>query len=393
MLSTTQVNVLHRRLAAGESVDQIDGFTLSSKRGLPTDWGRMVSSEAPMDVAFKPPEFVLGEPEDPSCLDDVREPARLRVPAKTLRAFRDVRIVGWRSLLSGDGFYSTRRGFREEEGNLDAWSGGIYDGFVVKDGSLVHVAGDDDRRPISGNTLFLSGVELGNYGSLVFRMLPKLLYFREQGIAVDQIVVPMKTTAIADAIEMVGLGGLPLYGVRESLALEFESVYVVDDFDIKGGMCAATMSRIRALSADSAESGSIFVSRRLNAHNPTYRPLANAAAIEHAAERMGFRVVFPESLRFSQQIALFGGADAIVGPSGSGMLNALFSRPGSKVLDIESFHSTVRQHARIYSSAGHRYAFAFGEFDPADRREPKFIRRWQASPAMVVEGIERLRSC
>src|SRR5690606_33450798 len=186
--------------------------------------------------------------------------------------YRDVRIVGWRSLLSGDGFYSTRVGFREEEGSLEAWAGGIHDGFVVKDGTLLHVAGDSERRSVGGATLFLSGIELGNYGSLVFRMLPKLLYFREQGIAVDQIVVPMKTTAIADAIEMVGLGGLPLYGVRESLALEFESVYVVDDFDIKGGMCAATMSRIRALSADSAESGSIFVSRRLNAHNPTYRP-------------------------------------------------------------------------------------------------------------------------
>ena len=393
MLSTTQVNVLRRRLVAGESVDRIDGFMLSSKSGLPTDWGRIVSSEAPMDVGFNPPEFVLGEPEDPSCLDDVREPARLRVPAKTVRLFRDVRIVGWRSLLSGDGFYSTRRGFREEEGGLDAWSGGIYDGFVVKDGSLVHVVGDEDRRSIAGNTLFLSGVELGNYGSFVFRMLPKLLYFREQGIGVDQIVVPTRTPAIADALEMVGLGGVPLYAVRESLALGFETVYVVDDFDIKGGMCASTMSRLRSLAPAGPSGGAaIFVSRRLNAHNPTYRPLANAAEIERAAERMGFRVVFPESLCFSGQVALFAGADTIAGPSGSGMLNTLFSKPGSRVLDIESFHSTVRQHARIYSSSGHGYGFAFGRFDPDDQRDPKFIRRWTVSPDIVAEGIERLRS-
>lgn len=74
------------------------------------------------------------------------------------------------------------------------------------------------------------------------------------------------------------------------------------------------------------------------------------------------------------------------------MLNTLFCRPGGKVLDIESFHGTVRQHARIYSSAGHRYGFAFGRFDPDDKRNPKFIRRWTVSPDSVVEGIERLRS-
>ncbi len=392
MLSTAQVNVLNRRLAEGESVDRIDGFALSSKRGIPTDWGRVVASEPPMEVAFEPPAFVLGEPEDPSCLDDVREPVRLQVPAKTIRSFRDVRIVGWRSLLSGDGFYSTRRGFREEEGSLEAWSGGIYDGFVVKDGALIHAAGDDDRRSINGNTLFLSGVELGNYGSFVFRLLPKLLFFREHGIGVDQIVVPIRTSAIEDAVGMAGLGGVPLYAVRESLALEFETVYAVDDFDIKGGMCAASMSRLRSLAPGHSGKGAIFVSRRLNAHNPTYRPLANAAEVERAAERMGFRIVFPESMRFPRQVALFAASDSIVGPSGSGMLNTLFCRPGCKVLDIESFHSTVRQHARIYSSSGHRYGFAFGRFDPDDKREPKFIRRWTASPGTIVEGIERLRS-
>lgn len=392
MLSTTQVTTLRRRIEQGEAVDRIDGFTLASKRRIPTDWGQTIASEAPMEVAFDPPEFILGEPEDPSCLDDVRNPCRLQVPAKTVRRYRDVRIVGWRSLLSGDGFYSTRVGFREEEGSLEAWAGGIHDGFVVKDGTLLHVAGDSERRSVGGATLFLSGIELGNYGSFVFRMLPKLLYFREQGIAVDQIVVPMKTAAIADAIDMVGLGGLPLFAVRESLALEFETVHVVDDFDIKGGMCARTMSRLRSLVPERPAGEAIFVSRRLNAHNSTYRPLVNADEVERAAEKLGLRVVFPESLRFSRQIALFARADFIVGPSGSGMLNTLFSPAGTKVLDLESYHGTVRQHARIYSSAGHRYGFAFGRFDPADQRDPKFLRRWMVSPGSVVEGIERLRS-
>ena len=222
-------------------------------------------------------------------------------------------------------------------------------------------------------------------------MLPKLLYFLEHGIGVDQLVVPSKTPAIVEAVEMLGLGGLPLYSVQEAMALDFADVFVVDDFDLKGAMCAPSMSRLRALSANRADSERIYISRRLNAYKPLQRPLLNEAEIERAVTSMGFRVVLPEGLRLRQQIALFAGAEFIVGPSGSGMLNTLFSTPGAKVLDIESFHSTVRQHARIYSSASHRYGFAFGKFDREDVREPKHRRRWTVSVNLVTEGIERLQ--
>lgn len=392
MLSPPQTINLRRRIAEEGKVDRIDGFALAHSKNPSIDWGEVVISEASRQVAFQTPEFVLGEPEDPSCLADVVDPTVLEIPAKTIRIFSGVRIVGWRSMFTRDGYYSSASKFLDAGGSPDALGDSHWEGLVAHDGALTYVAGEKDRIEIKGNTLFLSALEPVNYGSFVIRVLPKLLYFIEQGIRIDQIVVPQRISATAEAMEMAGLGALPVYSVPEANALEFERVYVIDDFELKGCMCADTMSRLRSLPGAHSNVRRIYVSRRLNAHRPLRRPLLNEAKIEREAERMGFRVVFPESLSFRQQIGLFAGADFIVGPSGSGMLNSLFSAPDTKVLDIESFHSTVRQHARVYSSGGHRYAFAFGKFDPGDKREPRHLRRWTASPGMVLEGIEKLQA-
>lgn len=196
MLFPAKVNALLRRLADEPGVDHIDNFALARASDLPADWGRVVVSEPSAELEFRPPEFVFGQPEDPSCLTDVRDVANLVVPAKTIRNFKDVRIAGWRSMLTRDGFYSTASVYRDSDGDLNSLSDSSHDGLVVFDGSLIYAAGHDDRLRIVGNTLFLSALEPTNYGSFVFRMLPKLLYFLEQGIGVDQIVVPWKTTSI-----------------------------------------------------------------------------------------------------------------------------------------------------------------------------------------------------
>ncbi|WP_167285246.1 glycosyltransferase family 61 protein [Marilutibacter alkalisoli] len=392
MLSPLQTIDLRRRITEEGRVDRGYGFALAHSVNPPVDWGEVVVSEPSLQVEFQTPEFVLGDPEDPSCLADVLDPKVLKIPTKAVRAFRGVRIVGWRSMFTRDGFYSSASEFRDAGGNPDALVDSRWDGLVVHDGVLTYVAGHKDRIEIKGNTLFLPALEPANYGSFVIRVLPKLLYFVEQGIRIDQIVVPQRILATAEAMAMTGLGALPVYSVPEASALEFERLYVIDDFELKGCMCSGTMSRLRSLPGVHSNLKRIYVSRRLNAHRPLRRPLLNEAKIEREAEKMGFQAVFPESLSFRQQIGLFAGADFIVGPSGSGMLNSLFSAPGAKVLDIESFHSTVRQHARIYSSGGHRYAFAFGKFDPSDKREPPHLRRWTASPGMIVEGIEKLQA-
>lgn len=78
----------------------------------------------------------------------------------------------------------------------------------------------------------------------------------------------------------------------------------------------------------------LFVSRAGMRTDYAYRELANEAEIEAVAAAQGFGVVRPETLPWRKQVALFAGAQVIVGEFGSGLHNTLFSPRGAKVVAI-----------------------------------------------------------
>lgn len=80
----------------------------------------------------------------------------------------------------------------------------------------------------------------------------------------------------------------------------------------------------------------IFVARN-RFHNPKapHRICVNEPSlIATAVEHYGFTSVTMETMTWLQQIALFQQAEIIVGQAGSGLHNALFSRPGSRLASI-----------------------------------------------------------
>jgi capsular polysaccharide biosynthesis protein len=99
--------------------------------------------------------------------------------------------------------------------------------------------------------------------------------------------------------------------------------------------------------------------------------------------------VYPETLTFREQIRVFGAARQVVGPSGSGMLNAVFAEDGAKVLDMESFHTTVRQHAKIYASTRKKYSFLFGNLAKDDESHP-IVRSWMVPEDSFRAGLDWL---
>jgi capsular polysaccharide biosynthesis protein len=103
----------------------------------------------------------------------------------------------------------------------------------------------------------------------------------------------------------------------------------------------------------------------------------------------GFHVVYPEAHNLAEQCALFHGARAIIGPSGSGMLNAAFAPEGTKLADLEGYHHTVRQHAKLYSSSGKIYGFAFGE---TFRTHPstRAFDNWTLAPHLLSGALDAI---
>ena len=73
--------------------------------------------------------------------------------------------------------------------------------------------------------------------------------------------------------------------------------------------------------------------RRLGAHN-LERLVANEVRIEALFARAGFETVYPETLPFPAQMALYARAAAIAGLSGSNLHNALFTPEGTLVVEL-----------------------------------------------------------
>lgn len=81
----------------------------------------------------------------------------------------------------------------------------------------------------------------------------------------------------------------------------------------------------------SARSDRIFVSRRNHSGD---RVLRNADALARVAEKQGFAIVHPDEYAFSDQVAIFAGARAVVGEFSSALHNTIFSRRGAGVLAL-----------------------------------------------------------
>jgi capsular polysaccharide biosynthesis protein len=64
------------------------------------------------------------------------------------------------------------------------------------------------------------------------------------------------------------------------------------------------------------------------------RNLTNRKAVIDALSRFGFSAIQPEKLPFDEQAMLFSTADVIVAEFGAAMANAVFCRPGTKVVEI-----------------------------------------------------------
>jgi hypothetical protein len=78
------------------------------------------------------------------------------------------------------------------------------------------------------------------------------------------------------------------------------------------------------------ERNKIYISRK----NANQRKLMNEDEIINFLKAEGYLIVFAEELSFEQQINLFGNADVVISPHGSGLSNIVFCSPNTKVIEL-----------------------------------------------------------
>jgi capsular polysaccharide biosynthesis protein len=141
-----------------------------------------------------------------------------------------------------------------------------------------------------------------------------------------------------------------------------------------------------ARQGDSPPASRIFISRLTRTERDGgYRGLLNERELIAALQSLRFEIFEPEYMRFEDQVALFHGADIVVGLGGAGMFNAIFCKPGAHVVTIESGVGFVHEHTNIFGSMGLDYGVILGDEDPTDPRP--YQRRWTLNVAAAMERI------
>ena len=322
---------------------------------------------------LRAPAKIFGDPIDPRCVAGLGN-WDVHIKTDALLDLSDAMIIGNSAVLTEINDLLTP--FRSNSVDVETFvaeNAFGHQGFLFEpDGVGVTLYTQVDREflYLDATALFISNIEPGNYGSFFFRMLPQLLAIAAQAPQYDYYIVPERTSFFFEAIQILGLPQKPAFEVREVAGLRLRRVLMCQLDDAEAFLSPDACQGLSALARHSAAALNdepsperIYVSRRLSAaRRPWYRVIENELALEKTAENAGFTIIYPETLSLHQQLRTFARAKYVVGPSGSGMFNVGFSGNLKRVVDIETYHVTVRQHGKFYSSLKADYAFLFAKF-------------------------------
>ncbi len=402
MLNPEQLHRLRAQIGLAPRPSQFDGHRLQS---VCLDGASATASHVPMSEqrhrgSFYPPQRIFGDPVDPSCLVGIA-PTDLKAPARSVRRFANARVVGFDSVLREDNvLVSPANRWLKTPADMLAVNAHGHQGFLLEEvgGELtIHFVSRAVPRRIEMDAVFFQNVEPGNYGSFMFRQLPQMLFAREAALSCDCYITGDRTPWFQEAISLLRLPEKPVLTVAEVSGDAFRSIQVFDEPDCEGFLSPETRAGIAGLVDEIRSDGNppeagenLYVSRALStSRRPLYRTMLNEAGVEDVVRGRGFRIVYPETLTLRDQIRCFSPAGRIIGPSGSGMLNAMFARPRARVADIETFTVTVRQHAKLYASCEFDYAFVFAPTEEADQR-PMVHRAWTLPRHLLDQALDWL---
>ena len=121
----------------------------------------------------------------------------------------------------------------------------------------------------------------------------------------------------------------------------------------------------------------IYISRKV----PSARVVANEEEVIPILKDAGFLICELEKLPFENQVRLFRNAEMVVAPHGAGLTNVIFSKAGTRVLEILAKGHERLCYWTLCSELGHDYRFHLGK--------PKFPER-KGEPDIEVNAEQFL---
>lgn len=117
------------------------------------------------------------------------------------------------------------------------------------------------------------------------------------------------------------------------------------------------------------------------------RRIMNAHQIETVLSKMGYVIVEPEKLTFSQQVRLFSQAESIVGGSGAAMANLIFAHTNCRtvILIAKVPYTAYWYWQNIALSCGNKVTYVIGESTAHDR--PGIHDNFRVSLQDVIDAV------
>lgn len=282
---------------------------------------------------------------------------------------RGVRQLGYRGYLGpGDEFFTDEAlvNADEERRFLDRF--GQSDSLLNEDTGLVPAsrAGrfllqEQDRAVVelAGDTVSLCAFEPSNHGSFLFRVLPKLAG-RRHLLKRGRALAPLYNQSMRDLFAMAGIPGERIVPHNSRTIYKLESATIPslrNPHALLDDRTLAFYAAMRDRFGTRHGARKIFVSRLgwSGSDAASRRVMVNEEAVAQKLTAEGFAIIRPHNMSARQQIEAFSAADVIVGAAGSAMFNVVFSRPGTRVIDIESEPHWIFAHANLFGSCGLDY--------------------------------------
>jgi len=224
----------------------------------------------------------------------------------------------------------------------------------------------ESRRPklkvqLSGRVGVATSVEPSNWGSFLTRIVPKAIALRDQGCS--KLLVYCVHPRQRELIRQIGWSDDQVIPLNPAYQYVMDTAVYPSEWTNGLYLHPTSLSLLHRLSEGLSISGGkrIYVTRKHGIAARSGRVCTNAEEVEAAMQALGLDVVTPDLLSVEEQIRLFASAELVVGPSGAGMFNAVFCRPGTALVDIESQPDWLWGHANLFSSIGLNFGMCLGD--------------------------------
>jgi Glycosyltransferase 61 len=177
--------------------------------------------------------------------------------------------------------------------------------------------------------------ERSNYFHWMFEALGGLLIARKFLPRDGRVVVRLGLEPFeAETLAAVGIAPDSVFVLPPDRVVHFPELYVLPRPFRKSAPAPIVASALRGLAQvrpDSAGPRRLYVTRSMASR----RRIVNHDEVLVTLERHGFSEVAAEGLSVSEQIALFAQAEAVIGVHGAGLANAVFSAPGTLLIELQ----------------------------------------------------------